>query len=386
MLTEMLIAALNSNTASGLKYRAPIHVHEQVIKWISEIMEFPPDSSGVLVSGAAMASFTGLAVARNTKAKIDLKKQGVQNNPQKMVLYCSEQSHACIIRAAELLGLGNQYLRWIPVNNNYQIQIDILEKNIKEDKDNGLHPFCVVGNAGTVNTGACDDFNKLAEICAREDMWLHVDGAFGSWLKLSQTHRSLVSGIEKADSLALDLHKWMNMPYEIGCVLIKDRNAHLKTFSYKAEYLDTIEQDPGPAELSVQFSRNFKALKAWMLFMADGFDKYSRLVQQNLDQANYLKELIVKAPLLELTAPVVSNVVCFRFKVDGLDMVQLNELNKEILFKLWFESELFPSDTTLNGVTSLRVCNVNHRSKYSDFKHLTDEVTSYGQELALKFQ
>lgn len=379
MLAEMLAAGMN--TGSAQQMFPTYYVHEQVIDWIKEILEYPSEAGGVLVSGGSMANYTGLAVARNVKAKVDMKKHGIQGAPQKMTLYCSTQGHGCLIRSVELLGLGNEALRWIPVDDDYMIDIEALEKAISRDKDAGHHPFCVIGNAGTVNTGAFDDINMLADICDREDMWLHVDGAFGAWVKLSKTHRHLASGIEMADSLAVDLHKWMYMPYEIGCTLVRNREAHYKTFRYEAEYLETVSREPRPADLSVQLSRYFKALKAWMLLKADGVEKYARLIQQNLDQAGYLAGLVKEAPELELTAPVSSNVVCFRYFTDGLDNEAINELNQKILPQLWFGSNVIPSDTTLKGIRTLRACIVNHRSKREDFDYLIKEVIRIGKEL-----
>lgn len=379
MLAEMLSAGMNPNSDHPLI--SSYYVHEQVIRWIQEMLNYPLDSSGVLVSSGSMANFTGLAVARNAKAKCDMKKHGFQGNSQKMTLYCSTQGHHCLIRSIELLGLGNDALRWIPVNDDYQINVDELENRIAEDKEKGYHPFCIIGNAGTVNTGAFDDFNALSGICHREDMWLHVDGAFGAWVKLSETHRHLADGMEKADSLAVDLHKWMYMPYGIGCTLVRDKNAHYETFVYEAEYLESAKYDEcNPMHLSVDLSRYFRSLKAWMLLKADGVEKYHDLIQQNLNQALYLAKLVEYAPELELTAPVSSNIVCFRYISEGLDEGELNALNRKILPQLWFGARLFPSDTTLGNVYTLRACMVNHRSKRRDFDELVQAVIDLGNQ------
>lgn len=327
-----------------------------------------------------MANFTGLAVARNAKAQVDIKKSGIQNLPAKMVLYASTEAHKCLTRAVELLGLGNNSLRLIPVNERFQIDIKELELKIKEDRETGYHPFCVIGNAGSVNTGAFDDFNALADICRREDLWFHIDGAFGAWAKLSSTHRHLTNGMEFADSLAFDLHKWMYMPYEIGCTLVRDKEAHCRTFIYDAEYLETISERHDPSNYSIQLSRDFKALKAWMLLKADGVEKYAQLIQQNIDQADYLSERVKNATELELVVPVFLNIVCFRYIVDGLSEKELKDLNNQILWQLW-SGGLIPSDTTLNEKYTLRVCITNHRSKREDFDRLVDEVIRIGNLL-----
>jgi len=285
-----------------------------------------------------------------------------------------------LTRAIELLGLGSESLRSIPVNKHFQIDIEKLEASIDEDKRAGFHPFCVIGNAGTVNTGAFDDFNAIADICQKEGMWFHIDGAFGAWAKLSSTHHHLIQGMERADSLAFDLHKWMYMPYEIGCTLVRDREAHCRTFIYEAEYLENIFEAHEPPNYSVQLSRDFKALKAWFLLKADGVDKYAQIIQQNIDQAYYLAELVENRPELELVVPVSLNIVCFRYITDDLGEEELNELNTNILMHLWFGG-LIPSYTTLDGKYTLRVCITNHRSKKTDFDHLVEEVVRIAQTL-----
>jgi len=327
-----------------------------------------------------MANFTGLAVARDSKAQVDIKENGIQSVPTKMVLYASTEAHKCLTRAVELLGLGNDSLHLISVNERFQIDIGELELSIKKDRKAGFHPFCVIGNAGTVNTGAFDDFKTLADICQKEDMWLHIDGAFGAWAKLSSTHNHLTRDMERADSLAFDLHKWMYMPYEIGCTLVRDKEAHCRTFIYDAEYLETIAERHDPSNYSVQLSRDFKALKAWMLLKADGVKKNAQLIQQNIDQANYLAGRVKNTPELELLAPVFLNIVCFRYKADGLSEEKLKDLNNQILRQLWL-SGLIPSDTTLDGKYTLRVCITNHRSKREDFDCLIDKVVQIGNSL-----
>jgi glutamate/tyrosine decarboxylase-like PLP-dependent enzyme len=251
-----------------------------------------------------------------------------------------------------------------------------------------LHPFCIIGNAGTVNTGAFDDFKTLRKIADKENMWLHVDGAFGAWVKLSETHRNLADGMEYADSLAVDLHKWMDMPYGIGCTLVKDKVAHYSTFVYghEAEYIKsgfTLTDDKllSPHNLSLQLSRNNTSLKAYMLFRAYGRNKYAKLVQQNIDQINYLAGLMEKEPYLELTAPVISNIACFRYNPGGLEEEELESLNKQIAQELWKINFWIVSDTTIKGTYTLRACNVNHRSRREDFDYLVNQVKKAGDEL-----
>lgn len=376
VLAEMLAAGLNF---SAPRFCAPVHIEKQVIIWLKEIMHYPAEASGVLVSGGSMANLTGLAVARNAKALTDIKKKGLQGNQKQMVLYTSTAGHKSLTRSVELLGLGNESLRLIPVDENDQIDIRALKKTIRKDKKNGHHPFCVIGNAGTTNIGAFDNLYAIADLCEQEKLWFHVDGAFGAWARISDTHKHLVHGMERADSLAFDLHKWMYMPYEIGCILVRDKEAHCDTFIYEAEYLETVEKDRHePTNYSVQLSRNVKALKVWMLLKADGIEKYGRLIQQNIDQAYYLEDVLRSKPEIEIISPVSLNIVCFRYVKKGMTETDIKIANKQIMVELWLGKSMFPSDTTIRGKYGLRVCFTNHRSRREDIDRLVDEIIDIG--------
>ena len=390
MLAEMLTGGVNK----AVEYTPFItgYTHKQVIDWIKEMLDYPAEAGGVLVGGGTEANFTGLAVARNAKAKKDMKTDGIYGQPEKMTLYGSEETHHCTERTIELLGLGSDALRWLPTDENCVLKISSLEKAIAEDRANGMHPFCVIGNAGTVNTGAFDDFRALRSIADKENLWLHVDGAFGAWVKLSETHRRLADGMESADSLAVDLHKWMDMPYGIGCTLVKDKVAHHSTFVYghDAEYIRSLQELSddvlsNPHNLSLQLSRNNTSLKAYMLLRAYGRNKYARLVQQNIDQINYLADLIETEACIELTAPVISNIACFRYNPGGLDDGQLEKLNKMVAQELWKINFNIVSDTRIKGKYMLRACNVNHRSQREDFDFLVDEIKKIGHRLEKEF-
>jgi aromatic-L-amino-acid decarboxylase len=385
MLAEMVRAGMNG--AQEFSY-AEAKVNAQVIDWIKELLGFPKNAGGVLVSGGSEANFTGLAVARNKQAEGDVKAKGMRELKRKMTLYCGDETHKCLERSVELLGLGNEALRKIPTDENCRIKLDDLKASIRKDKEHNNHPFCVIGCAGTTNSGAFDDLNALADVAEQEDMWFHVDGAFGAWVKLSRTHCHLVDGMERADSLAVDFHKWMNMPYGIGCTLVKDRLAHFSTFVYghEAEYLKSAfdlseDQLTNPHNLALPLSRNFSSLKAYMLLRVYGKKKYGNLIQQNLDQIKYLSELVEKDQELELMAPVASNVVCFRFNPGNLGEGQLEELNKKILDKINEKAFLMISDTTIKGKYMLRACNVNHRTKKYDVAFLVDKVKEFGHSL-----
>ena len=386
---ELLAASMNTNSGDFDNHSA-IHVETQVINWFKQMLGYPTSASGLLTSGCSVANLIGLAVARNAKAGFDVRASGLQKSPGKMVLYASQEIHSSIQKSVELLGLGSDALRYIPVDERFRINLQELQAAIAQDREAGLHPFGIAGAAGTVNTGATDDLEALADICQAEDLWFHVDGAFGAWTALTPKDKHQVDGMERADSLAFDLHKWMYMPFEIGCVLVRHAEEHRKTFTLTPEYLEreiagrglTGGDLPWLTDYDFHLSRGFRALKAWMSLKEHGSLKYGRLIQQNIDQARYLGELIEARPELELVAPVELNIVCFRHIKPGLDDGALDSLNKEILVELQEQGVAVPSGTTIKGKFVLRVGHTNHRSRREDFELLVDEVIRIGADLA----
>ena len=295
-LAEFLAATMNTNSG-GLAYHSANYVENQVINWLKDIMGFPETASGLLTSGCSAANLIGLTVARNIKAEIDIRKDGLYSATKQMVLYASVEIHSSVQKAVEILGLGSRALRYIAVKDDFRINLQELKTRIFEDRQAGYLPFCIVGAAGTTNTGAVDDLNALADICQEEDLWLHVDGAFGAWAVLSSSVKELVSGMERADSLAFDLHKWMYMPYEIGCLLVYQGRYQRESFSIHADYLVYGETNrglvgddlPWLSDYGFQLSRAFNSLKAWMSFKEHGIEKYGRLISRTLNKPGTLQ-------------------------------------------------------------------------------------------------
>lgn len=389
MLADMLASGMNPNNTIG--DHAAMYVENQVIDWCKIMMGFPIDGSGLLVSGASMANVTAMIVARNWFEEI-IREKGLYGVGAPLVMYCSTETHNCLFKAAEAIGIGQEGLRKIPVNEQYQIDIEALKAQIAADRAAGFAPFCVVGNAGTVNTGAIDDLKTLREITQKENLWFHVDGAFGALAKLTPEYAEVLKPIEKADSLAFDLHKWMYMPYEVACVLIRCQRIHRNAFSLNANYLLHHERglSAGPdakTNYGLELSRGFKALKVWMSLKEHGIKKYARLIRQNIAQTFYLGWLIEQSEDLELLAPVTMNIVCFRYHPHnalGLTDEQLNSLNKEILMELHEQGIAVPTYTLLQGRYAIRVANVNHRSCRTDFEVLIEAVERIGKNLFLK--
>jgi aromatic-L-amino-acid decarboxylase len=371
---DLLAGVMNNNAT--IADQSALYVDKQVVNWCKDLLDYPEDGSGILVSGGSIANITGLIVARNTIIT-NAKNTGVYAASGKLTAYCSSETHNCLGKAAEVIGIGNEQLRKIPVNDQFEIDIDVLKAKIKEDKANGFIPFCIIGNAGTVNTGAIDPLDELLQIARDESIWFHIDGAFGALAKLVPAYQQRLKAIEQADSVAFDLHKWMYMQYEVGCVLFKNADAHRAAFANAVNYLTAHERGlaAGPETISnygMELSRGFKALKVWMSLKEHGLDKYAAMISQNIDQAFYLGKQVQQYPSLELLTPVTMNIVCYRYNPGHLDDDQLNILNKELLMRMHELGVAAPSSTVLNGKYAIRVAITNHRTRR---KHLDEMIT-----------
>lgn len=392
MMADMLAAGLNPHLA-GFDH-APALVEQQVVDWMAELLGMP-GASGVLVPGGTMASTIGLAVARHAHARAaghDVREEGLQAWPDRaprapMVFYGSAETHGWARKAAELLGLGHRAFRRVPVDAEHRIDPRALRAMVAADRAAGLAPFCVVGTAGTVNTGATDDLPALADFCGEQGLWFHVDGAFGALAYLSDALRPQVAGMERADSLGFDLHKWGSLPFECACVLVRDPALHRDAFAASASYLAPMTRGVAAgglpfADRGMDLTRGFKALKVWLSLRADGVDKLARLIEQNVAQTRHLVARIAAHEELELLAPAPLNVACFRYAPAGLPEPERDALNEELLLRLQERGIAVPSSTVVGGRFALRVANVNHRTRRADLDALVDAVLTLGAELA----
>ena len=384
---DFLAAIMNPNLGGG-NHVAPL-VEEQVVGWMRDMLSMPASTSGLLTSGGSAANLIGLVVARNSHGGYDVRHQGVRATPGPLRFYASSEVHSCHQKAAETMGLGSEGLCKVPVNADYTIDMAALAEQVRIDREAGMIPFCVVGNAGTINTGAVDDMNALADFCAAEGLWFHVDGAIGAVAILADNVKPLLSGIERADSIALDLHKWMHVPFEAGCALVRQRSVHREAFSLTPEYLAREEEARGLAAGSLWFSdyglqltRQFRALKIWLSIKEHGLNRLGRMMARNVDQAQMLGRLIDHEPLLQRTAPIGLDIVCFRFDPGQMEPGRLERLNRDILSELHEQGIAVPSYTTLDGEYCLRVAISNHRSRDEDFELFVEAVVDIGQALA----
>jgi glutamate/tyrosine decarboxylase-like PLP-dependent enzyme len=352
LVAEMLAATLNAN--SGGRDHGAIYVERQVIDWCREVFGMPEGTSGVLTVGTSMASVIAIAAARQRAGGGDL------------TAYCSSQVHVALKKALKLMGFAADALRAIPAEADFTLAPQMLAAAIAEDRAAGRRPFLVIGTAGTVNTGAFDDLTALADIAAREQLWLHVDGAFGAWAVL--TDANLVRGIDRADSLAFDFHKWLSVPYDAGCVLVRDGEAHRAAFAERPDYLARGRAlaggDPWPSDLGIDLSRSNRALKVWMTLKHYGLDRLGEMIAKNCAAARHLAAKLAQSEVFALAAPVTLNICCFRLKGQGGD--EDDRRVAEIVARLQESGIAAPSTTRIAGRLCIRVAILNHRTEPSD--------------------
>lgn len=380
-LGDFLAAVEGSNLGGGNTGAAL--VEQQVVDWLKEIAGFPKSASGTLTSGGSMANLVAHTVIRNLAAGYDVRKDGIAGLKKPLRFYASDQVHSCHQKALETLGLGAKALVEVASDDRQRMRLDALEAVIAEDRANGLQPACVIGTAGTTNTGAIDDLTALADLCDREGLWFHVDGCIGGVLRLAPDHTHLVAGIERAGSVAIDPHKWLHTPFEAGAVLIKDPEAHFATFEMHGPYLQLQERGmiAGKflADYGLELSRGFRALKIWMAFKEQGSAKFGRLIAKDIALARYMAGKVEAHPLLELFAPVDLNIVCFRHI--ARDENASKALNTEIMLRLQERGLAVPSDTTVQGQHGLRCAFNNHRTRREDIDGFLEDVLQIAKEI-----
>jgi glutamate/tyrosine decarboxylase-like PLP-dependent enzyme len=379
IFAEALAAAMDPSVAGG--NHAAVHLEHGVLAWFKELFGFPAESAGLLVSGGSVASLIGLAVARHARTGVDVRTAGLQSDHPKLCLYVSQEGHSCLRKAAELLGIGSAQVRVIGVDDAYRMDVAALESAIEADLAAGNRPLAVAASAGTVNTGAIDPLEAVAEVCSRHGAWFHIDGAYGAPAILSRRYAQELGPLRLADSLAIDPHKWLSVPIEAGVVLVRDAQAMRDAFSLVPPYLrtdDDLEGVGGPvwfSEFGIQQTRGFRALKVWMALRHDGINGYRAAIEAQIELAGRLRMEVERAADLELVASGLS-VVCFRYAPAELsaDDERLDAVNRELLHRLQLGGDAFLSGTVLRGQFVLRACIVNYKTSDKDIDGLLELV------------
>jgi glutamate/tyrosine decarboxylase-like PLP-dependent enzyme len=385
----LLAAAANQNVGAWRLSPGGTEVELHLVRWLASQLGLPEGAGGLLTSGGAMASFLALKVARDSRCGWEVRRDGVAAGPP-LVLYASEEVHGIVDRAADMLGLGAGAVRRIAVDQAFRMRLDRLEAAIAADRGAGMQPLAVVATAGTVNTGAVDPLPGIAELCARQGLWLHVDGAYGAAAALAPELRPLLAGIERADSVAMDAHKWLYVPVTAGCVLLRDAALLRTAFSVPAtyQYEDPTLVDRGPdlRFMGAQFSRSFDALKVWVSLLAHGTRAYGRRIAHDAALARHLAALADASDCFEVTAPVSLSIACFRYVPPDLPRAEgredyLDRLNARLMTAIQLDGRAYCSNAVLRGRFSLRACIVNYRTEAEDVAALLDVAAELGAQL-----
>ncbi|MDD1532967.1 MULTISPECIES: pyridoxal phosphate-dependent decarboxylase family protein [unclassified Bradyrhizobium] len=374
MLADMLAAGLNANL--GGRDHMPIEVERQIVDWMRRLFAFPDGASGIFVTGTSMANLMAVLVARTAALGALARQHGIGNDGALLTAYTSQAAHGCVSRAMDIAGLGTDALRKVGVDADHRIDIAALRAQIAADREVGFKPFLVVASAGTVDVGAIDDLKAVAELCREEGIWFHVDGAFGALAIFSPELAPLLAGIELADSIALDFHKWGQVPYDAGFLLVRDGEQHRQAFAQPAAYLRREARGLAagavwPCDLGPDLSRGFRALKTWFTLKTFGIDRLGATIARSCALAKYLEARVLAEPRLELLAPVNLNIVCFRYRAD-------DAVNREIVADIQETGVGAPSSTTLDGRFAIRAAIVNHRTEEADIDALVEAVLQFG--------
>src|SRR6266478_4746823 len=368
---DLLASTLNANLTIWRSAPAPVELERLTIDWIRQILGFNSEAGGLFVSGGSMANLAALAAARQTK----------EHSLGRLRMYASSATHFSITKAAALLGIGRENMQNVAVDEHFKMRMDDLVAKISADMEAGYVPFCVVGNAGTVNTGAVDPLAEIREVANRFQLWMHVDGSYGAFAVLAKSARELFAGIEQADSIALDPHKWLYLPVDVGCVIYRSPEIARAAFAHDAEYTRIIGEKADEAfafwDYGPELSRRFRALKVWMLLKGVGLDSLSEAIESNLACARYFESLVRESHDFEMIAPVELSIFCFRhvpIQLRSESDQTIDAFNERLLVALQRDGSSYLSNATLGGRFALRGCILNYRTTLQDMEILLDDL------------
>jgi glutamate/tyrosine decarboxylase-like PLP-dependent enzyme len=376
LLAEMLAAGLNANL--GGRDHMPIEVERQILRWMRELFGFPESASGLFVTGTSMANLMAVLIARTTVLGYEVRREGLTAGGKRLAAYTSEAAHGCVRQAVDLAGLGSSALRRVATDACQRMDLGALTAAIAQDRRDGFTPFLLVGTGGTVDAGGIDDLAGLAELARRERLWFHVDAAYGALALMAPDLAPLFRGIEQADSIAFDFHKWGQVPYDAGYLLVRDGERHRASFAAPAAYLRRETRglaagSPWPCDFGPDLSRGFRALKTWFTLKVHGTAALGAAMSRSCALASYLEQRVAATPALELLAPAQLNIVCFRYRAAQPDAV-----NAAIVADLHESGIAAPSTTTVAGKLAIRAALVNHRTRPRHIDALLEAVLRFG--------
>ncbi|RLG58713.1 decarboxylase, partial [Candidatus Geothermarchaeota archaeon] len=374
VMADALVSGFNVFAGTWLEAPAAIEVEMVTIDWLRRIFNFPDTTKGIFVSGGSVANLIALAVARHVKLKDEI---------ENAVIYFSDQTHSSIERGLRILGFKREHIRKLTSDDNYRLPSLNLRREIAKDRLNGRRPFCIVANAGTTNTGAVDPLEELADLCNEEDLWLHIDGAYGAASILSDKGRSLLKGIERADSLTIDPHKWLFQPYEIGCVLVRDGDQLRETFQILPEYLEDVYKvrEFNPCDYGIQLTRSFRALKLWMSIKIFGLKAFRKAVTRGISLAEIAEKILRESSKWEIVTPAQLGIVTFSYVPESGLSEKADLINRRIVEKSIEDGFAMISSTVLRGRTVLRLCTINPRTTEEDIGKTIERLEDIGREI-----
>jgi aromatic-L-amino-acid/L-tryptophan decarboxylase len=394
-LADMLAATVNPNCGGYNLSPVATEIEKQTIQWIAELIGYPSDCGGILVSGGNMANFVGFLAGRTAKTNWNVRKNGVSNNSNRMVAYCSGAVHTWLEKGMDIYGFGTDSIRKIETNADFEMKVDILENQIKKDIEAGIFPFLVVGTAGSLSTGAIDPLIEIAAICEKYDLWFHVDGAYGAPAAMLPEASEQLKALSKADSVAVDPHEWLYNPLEAGCALVRNPKHLLDTFSFHPEYYNFVNNEEDPSvnfyEYGPQNSRGFRALKVWLGLQQAGREGFEQMIRDDIALSNVLFKLVSEHAEFEAFTNDLS-IATFRYVPHDLDLEgekkekYLNTLNETLVNELQVNGEAFLTNAIIEGKYCLRACIVNFRTTLKDIEAIPEIVLRTGKAIHEKLR
>ena len=382
VMADALAAGFNPFAGNWLEGSGPAQIELVTIDWLRQMCGLPETAGGLFVSGGSMANLTALAAAKQVK---------LNNRIENTVVYFSDQTHSSLEKALRILGFAREQIRKLPSDEQFRLLLPELRQAVAADKTAGRQPFCVIANAGTTNTGAIDPLGEIADFCTAENLWLHIDGAYGAAACLTERGKTLMAGIERADSLSLDPHKWLFQPFEIGCVILRDARGLKKTFHTMAEYLEDTkraeEQEINFYDYGVQLTRGFRALKLWLSLKTFGAAAFRQAIEHSFELAEFAERLVRQSNCWEVISPATMGIVAFRFIPPySATEEELNELNRRIVEAQIEDGFTFANSTALRGRVVQRLCTINHRTTEDDVRATIEKLEQLGQRVANQFK